>query len=51
MKDNKVRITIRLDKDVVDWFKANHTKYQKAINKALVDHIMQNKHDATLLND
>lgn len=41
MKDNKVRITIRLDKEVIDWFKTNHQKYQKAINIALINHIKQ----------
>ncbi|NHX33775.1 BrnA antitoxin family protein [Escherichia coli] len=41
---NKTRITIRLDADVVDWFrsavhKAGGGNYQTLINDALRDHI------------
>jgi len=40
----KTRITIRLDNEVLDWFKAQVHKagggnYQSLINAALVDHI------------
>ena len=35
----KTRLTIRLDADVVEWFKRNNDHYQSAINKALRDYI------------
>ena len=35
----KMRLTIRLDADVVEWFKRNNDHYQSAINKALRDYI------------
>jgi uncharacterized protein (DUF4415 family) len=40
----KTRITIRLDDDVIDWFRqraeqAGGSNYQTAINQALRDHI------------
>lgn len=35
----KKRLTIRLDADVVEWFKLNNEHYQSAINKALRDYI------------
>lgn len=35
----KMRLTIRLDADVVEWFKRNNSHYQSAINKALRDYI------------
>ena len=35
----KKRLTIRLDADVVEWFKRNSDHYQSAINKALRDYI------------
>ncbi|CAB1075384.1 hypothetical protein D1AOALGA4SA_3204 [Olavius algarvensis Delta 1 endosymbiont] len=35
----KKRLTIRLDADVVEWFKRNNDHYQSAINKALRDYI------------
>ena len=34
-KDNKVSVTIRLDRDIVDWFKSQNGKYQTLINGAL----------------
>ena len=42
--DNKTRITIRLDSDVVEWFKTQvvqrgNGSYQKLINQALRDHM------------
>jgi uncharacterized protein (DUF4415 family) len=41
---NKVRITIRLDKDIIDWFKsqvesAGGGNYQTLLNDALRDYI------------
>ncbi|MBT8366429.1 MAG: BrnA antitoxin family protein [Deltaproteobacteria bacterium] len=35
----KKRLTIRLDADVVEWFKRNNKQYQPAINKALREYI------------
>ena len=35
----KKKLTIRLDADVVEWFKRNNKHYQSAINKALREHI------------
>jgi uncharacterized protein (DUF4415 family) len=35
----KKKLTIRLDADVVEWFKRNNKHYQSAINKALRKHI------------
>lgn len=35
----KKKLTIRLDADVVDWFKRNNKHYQSAINKALREYI------------
>ena len=31
----KQPVTIRLDSDVVAWFKSHHPKYQRAVNKVL----------------
>ena len=43
---NKVRITIRLDRDIVDWFRSMSEKqgggsYQTMLNNALRDYIEQ----------
>lgn len=35
----KKKLTIRLDADVVEWFKRNNAQYQSAINKALREYI------------
>lgn len=35
----KDKLTIRLDTDIVSWFKANGTGYQSRINKALREYI------------
>ena len=35
----KKPVTIRLDADVLAWFRAHSTKYQTAINKALREYI------------
>jgi len=44
--ENKVRITIRLDKEIIDWFKsqveeAGGGNYQTLLNNALRAHIAQ----------
>lgn len=49
----KTRITIRLDSDVIDWFKsrvneAGGGNYQTLINEALKDHIQQHGLERTL---
>ncbi len=36
----KQPITLRLDADIVAWFKRNNEQYQTAINKALREHIL-----------
>jgi len=36
----KQAVTLRLDADVVEWFKRHYPKYQTAINKALRDHVI-----------
>ena len=46
----KTRITIRIDTDVLDWFRAQAHEagggnYQTLINQALRDHIQKNKKD------
>lgn len=35
----KEQVTLRIDADVIAWFKANEDKYQTAINAALREHI------------
>ena len=35
----KQQLTLRLDADLVDWFKQNGTGYQTRINAALRDHV------------
>jgi uncharacterized protein (DUF4415 family) len=35
----KDQVTLRLDRDVLNWFKVNHEKYQTAINEALREHL------------
>ena len=35
----KKKLTIRLDADVIEWFKRNNPHYQPAINKALREYI------------
>jgi uncharacterized protein (DUF4415 family) len=40
----KQQITLRLDADVVDWFKAHHSEgegYQTSINRALREYVRQ----------
>lgn len=38
-KPIKQKVTIRIDTDILDWFKHNSQQYQTAINKALRSHI------------
>lgn len=35
----KRHVTLRLDADILEWFKHNHSKYQTAINKVLRDYV------------
>ena len=35
----KSHVTLRLDADILEWFKHNHSKYQTAINKVLRDYV------------
>ena len=35
----KKSVTLRLDADLIEWFKKHHTKYQSAINKALREYV------------
>ena len=35
----KKHVTLRLDADVLEWFKRKHSKYQSAINTALRQYI------------
>ncbi len=46
---NKVRITVRLDRDVIEWFRSKveeqgHGNYQTMINDALRKHMEQQEH-------
>lgn len=36
----KKTVTLRLDADVLDWFRKNNPKYQTAINRVLRHHVM-----------
>jgi uncharacterized protein (DUF4415 family) len=40
----KKKLTIRLDADVIDWFKRHSPHYQTAINKALREYIHRPGH-------
>jgi len=35
----KDQVTLRIDRDVLSWFKLSHEKYQTAINDALREHM------------
>lgn len=37
----KKQVTLRIDADVLAWFKARGGKYQTALNKALREHMMK----------
>ena len=34
-------VTIRLDADVIEWFKARRSKYQTAVNRVLRDYMLK----------
>ncbi len=36
----KKRVTIRIDADILEWFKRNNPKYQTAINEVLRHHML-----------
>jgi uncharacterized protein (DUF4415 family) len=40
----KKRVTIRIDADVLEWFKRNSPQYQTAINKALRNYVKTEGH-------
>jgi uncharacterized protein (DUF4415 family) len=40
----KDQVTLRIDRPVLEWFKANHDKYQTAINQVLLKHMRQQRH-------
>lgn len=42
----KHSITLRLDADLIEWFKSHHPKYQTAINAALRKHVQNEIKDA-----
>jgi uncharacterized protein (DUF4415 family) len=35
----KQMVSLRIDADILDWFKSHHPKYQTALNQALREHI------------
>jgi uncharacterized protein (DUF4415 family) len=37
----KTQVTLRIDADVLDWFKTHNGKYQSAVNAALREHIQR----------
>lgn len=39
----KDQVTLRLDRDVLHWFKLSHEKYQTAINQALREHMERHR--------
>jgi len=39
----KQQVTLRLDADVIAWFRQNETKYQTAINAALREHVARQR--------
>ena len=39
----KKPVTLRLDADVVEWFKHHHPKYQTAINAALREYVKMHR--------
>jgi uncharacterized protein (DUF4415 family) len=39
----KDQVTLRLDRDVLHWFKLSHERYQTAINQALREHIRRER--------
>jgi uncharacterized protein (DUF4415 family) len=43
MPHNKVAVTMRLDKDIVDWFKSDGPRYQTRINALLRSYMKAKK--------
>ncbi len=39
----KDQVTLRLDRDVLHWFKLSHEQYQTAINAALREHMERHR--------
>lgn len=39
----KKQLTLRIDADVLEWFKGQGEKYQTAVNRALRDHMMRGR--------
>jgi len=39
----KDQVTLRIDRPVLEWFRANHEKYQTAINQVLLDHMKEQR--------
>ena len=39
----KDQVTLRLDRDVLNWFKLSHERYQTAINAALREHMERHR--------
>lgn len=39
----KEQVTVRIDGDVLAWFRDHHEKYQTAINQALREHMERNR--------
>lgn len=42
-RPEKQPVTIRLDADVVDWFKRTEPKYQTAVNRVLREYMLANR--------
>ena len=45
-RPKKEAVTIRLDSDVVAWFKASEPKYQTAVNRVLRDYMISHLDEA-----
>lgn len=42
-KPVKQSVSLRIDADVIDWFKTHHEKYQTALNAALREYVDQHR--------
>ena len=45
-RPEKQAVTIRLDADVVAWFKSSEPKYQTAVNRVLRDYMLSHRKSA-----
>ena len=45
-RPEKQAVTIRLDSDVVAWFKGSEPKYQTAVNRVLRDYMLSHRKSA-----